>query len=120
MAKATKKEPEGPKSYRAAHRFARISPTKVRPIADLVRGKSIAEAQEVLKFMPNRGARFLEKVIASATANAEDQAVRNVEELEITLCCIDEGPRMKRFQPRARGSAFPIIKRMSHIRVEIG
>jgi large subunit ribosomal protein L22 len=107
------------RSYKAAHRFARISPTKVRQIADLVRGRSVMEAQEVLKFLPNRGARFLEKVLKSAAANAEDQAVRDVERLVVVEARVDEGPRMKRFQPRARGSAFPIIKRMSHIRVEI-
>ena len=107
------------RSYKAAHRFARISPTKVRQIADLVRGRSVADAQEVLKFLPNRGARFLEKVLKSAAANAEDQAVRDVERLVVVDARVDEGPRMKRFQPRARGSAFPIIKRMSHIRVEI-
>jgi large subunit ribosomal protein L22 len=107
------------RSYKAAHRFARISPTKVRQIADLVRGRSVAEAQEVLKFLPNRGARFLEKVLKSAAANAEDQAVRDVERLRVVEARVDEGPRMKRFQPRARGSAFPIIKRMAHIRVEI-
>jgi large subunit ribosomal protein L22 len=108
-----------PRSYKAAHRFARISPTKVRQIADLVRGRTVMEATEVLKFMPNRGARFLEKVLKSATANAEDQAVRDVERLTVVEARVDEGPRMKRFQPRARGSAFPIIKRMSHIRVEL-
>jgi len=107
------------RSFKAAHRFARISPTKVRQIADLVRGRSVADAQEVLKFLPNRGARFLEKVLKSAAANAEDQAVRDVERLVVVDARVDEGPRMKRFQPRARGSAFPIIKRMSHIRVEI-
>jgi large subunit ribosomal protein L22 len=113
-------ENTGGRRFRSSHRFARIAPTKVRPIADLIRRSSVAEALEILQFTPNRGARFLERVLKSAVANAEDGAVRNVETLSVVDVQVDEGPRMKRFQPHARGSAFPILKRMSHIHVEIG
>ena len=69
---------------KASHRFARISATKVRPFADMIRGKTAREGLVALKFQPNRGARFLEKVLQSAIANAEDRSVRNVDALKIS------------------------------------
>ena len=107
------------KAWRSMHRFARISPTKVRHIADLIRHKPVEEAMATLKFLPNRGARFLEKVLMSAVANAEDQGSADVADLLVIDCQVSEGPRLKRIQPRARGTAFPIIKRMSHISVAV-
>ncbi|WP_339735472.1 50S ribosomal protein L22 [uncultured Gimesia sp.] len=104
---------------RAMHRFARISATKVRPFADLVRGKTASEGLDSLKYIPNRGARFLEKVIKSAMANAEDRGARNVEGLKIAEARVDGGPMFKRIQPRARGMAYTIRRRMSHIHVSI-
>ena len=68
---------------RATHRFARISATKVRPFADLIRGKSVQDGINALRYHPNRGARFLEQVLKSAAANAEDRGARNVERLTI-------------------------------------
>ncbi len=62
---------------RATHMFARIAPTKVRPFADMIRGKTAEDGLNALKYVPNRGARFLEKVLKSAIANAEDRGVRN-------------------------------------------
>ena len=110
--------------FEAKHRFARISPRKVRPLANLVRGKFVDEALDILKFQPHRGARMLEKVIRSALANAQDpdqNPGRIVEEhsLYISEVCVDGGPMFKRMQPRARGMSFMILKRMSHIRVGI-
>lgn len=105
--------------YRASHRFADISPTKVRSIATLIRGKSASDALESLKFLPNRGARMLEKVLKSAMANAEDQGARDVDDLFVVEARVDEGPRMKRIQPHARGMAFQILKRMCHIHVAV-
>lgn len=105
--------------YTASHRFARIAPRKVRPVADLIRKRPVAEALEELKFLPNRGARMLEKVIRSAMANAEDRGAPAVDRLIIVDARVDEGPRLKRIRPRARGMAFMILKRMSHIRVEL-
>jgi len=105
--------------FRASHRFARISPRKVRPIARLVRGLTVREALETLRLIPNRGARLLERVIASARANADDQGHRRPDRLVVSRVRVDDGPRMKRIQPRARGMAFLIRRRMAHITVEL-
>jgi large subunit ribosomal protein L22 len=105
--------------YKASHRFAKIAPTKVRKVADLIRRQPVQQAMESLRFLPHRGARLMEKVLKSAVANAEDRGARQIEEMVVTEARIDEGPRMKRFQPHARGTAFPILKRFSHIHIEI-
>jgi large subunit ribosomal protein L22 len=110
--------------FRASHRYARISPRKVRPLADLVRGKFVDEALDILSTQPQRGARMLEKVIRSAMANAQDPDQNKgnlVEENNLFLreVCVDGGPMFKRMQPRARGMSFLILKRMSHIRVGV-
>ena len=105
--------------YKATHRFARISARKVRALADLVRGKYADEALDILKFMPQRGARMLEKVIKSALGNAEDRRANNVGNLIVKDCRIDGGPMIKRIQPQARGMAFVIRRRMSHISVQL-
>ena len=104
---------------RATHRFARISATKVRPFADLIRGKSVQDGINALRYHPNRGARFLEQVLKSAAANAEDRGARNVERLTIKDARVDGGPMFKRIRPRARGMAFLIRRRFSHIHVAI-
>ena len=106
-------------AYKATHRFARISARKVRPIADLVRGKYADEALDILKYMPHRGARLLEKVIQSAIGNADDQRAPNIADLIVRDCRVDGGPMFKRIRPRARGMAFMIRKRMAHISVEL-
>jgi large subunit ribosomal protein L22 len=104
---------------KASHRFARISATKVRPFADLIRGKSVQEGINALRYQPNRGARFLEQVLKSAAANAEDRGARNVERLTIKDARVDGGPMFKRIRPRARGMAFMIRRRFAHIHVAI-
>jgi large subunit ribosomal protein L22 len=106
-------------AYMATHRFARISARKVRPLANLIRGKFADEALEILKYLPHRGARLLEKVLKSALGNAEDQRAGNISRLVVVDARIDGGPMLKRIQPRARGMAFMIKKRMAHIRVEL-
>ena len=106
-------------AYTATHRFARISPRKVRLMADIVRGKFADEALELLRFQPHRGARMLEKVIQSALANAEDRRAPNLGELMLTDVRVDGGPMIKRMMPRARGMASVIKRRMSHIRVTL-
>lgn len=110
--------------FRSTHRYARISPRKVRPLADLVRGKFVDEALDILRYQPHRGARMLEKVIKTALANAQDpdqNPGRMVDEnnLFISEVCVDGGPMFKRVRPRGRGMSFLIKKRMSHIRVGI-
>ncbi len=103
----------------AMMRHVRVSPTKVRRLADLVRGKTIAGGLESLKFQPHRGARLLEKVILSAKANADDLGVRGSEDLLIGVASVDSGPTLKRMQPHARGMGFEIKKRSSHITVVV-
>ena len=109
-------------AFQASHRHARISARKVRPLADMVRGKFADEALDILRFQPHRGARLLEKVITSALGNAQDpdqnrgQAV-DVDNLMVAEVRVDGGPMFKRLRPRARGMAYVIQKRFSHIHV---
>ena len=105
--------------YKAHHRFADMSARKVRPFATLIRGCRADEAVELLRFLPNKSARLLEAVLKSALGNAEDRGARNIEELTIVEACVDGGPIMKRIQPRARGTAYPIKRRYSHIRITL-
>jgi len=101
------------------HRFAQISPRKVRPLADLIRGKFADDALAILRYQPQRGARMLEKVIRSALANAEDRRAPNLGELMIVDVRIDQGPMFKRLQPKARGMASILKRRMAHIRIAL-
>jgi large subunit ribosomal protein L22 len=105
--------------YTAKHRYADVAPRKMRPFASMVRGMNVDEALEALKFAPNRGARQIEAVIKSALGNAEDKGCRNLDDLVVSVCRIDGGPMFKRIQPRGRGTAFGILKRLSHIVVEL-
>jgi large subunit ribosomal protein L22 len=106
-------------AYKASHRFARIAATKVRPFTDLIRGRPAGEALELLRYVPNRGARMLEKVLKSAMANAEDQGARNVDRMRIVDARADNGPMFKRIMPRARGMAYLIRRRFAHIQVAL-
>jgi large subunit ribosomal protein L22 len=106
-------------AYEAVHRYARISARKVRPLADLIRGKHADEALDLLRYQPQRGARFLEKVLKSALGNAEDRRAPSVANLVVVDARVDEGPMFKRIRPRARGMAFMIKKRMSHIHIAV-
>lgn len=101
----------------ATMRHVRISPTKVRRLADLVRGKTVNDGLECLRFLPHRGARIIEKAIHSAKANAEDLGVRGTAEMLITVASVDSGPTLKRMQPHARGMGFEIKKRTSHLTI---
>jgi len=106
-------------AYEAVHRYAQISPTKVRPLADLIRGKFADEALDILRYRPNRGARMLEKVLKSALANAEDRRASNLGALVVIDVRVDQGPMTRRLRPRARGMATVIKKRMSHIHIAL-
>jgi large subunit ribosomal protein L22 len=111
-------------SFRASHRYARISARKVRPLADLIRGRFADEALDILRFQPHRGARMLEKVLRSALGNAQDpdqnpgKTIR-LDRLVVVDARVDGGPMFKRMRPRARGMAFLIKKRTSHIHVAV-
>ena len=106
-------------TYRASHRFARISVRKLLPILDLIRGKYADDAVDILRFLPHRGARMIEKVLKSAMANAEDRGVRNVGDLVISDSRGEGGPMFKRLMPRARGMAYMIRRRSSHILIAL-
>jgi large subunit ribosomal protein L22 len=105
--------------YLAKHRFADVTARKLRPFADLIRGRRADDALEQLRFYPNRSARLIEAVLKSALGNAEDKGARNLDDLIIVESRIDGGPAMKRIQPRARGTAYPILKRYAHIIVAV-
>lgn len=100
---------------RAILRYVRLSPIKARLIAKEVQGMKAESALASLQFMPQKAARIISKVIASAVANAELDA----DEAVIKSCRVDKGPVLKRFTPRARGRATPIRKPTSHIFVEV-
>jgi large subunit ribosomal protein L22 len=106
-------------AYQAHHRYARISPRKVRPIADLIRGKFADEAVDILRYQPQRGARMLEKVLRSALANAEDLRAPDLNSLMVVDVQVDGGPMFKRMRPKARGMASIIKRRMAHIHVAL-
>ena len=105
--------------YKASHRFADMSAQKIRPFAALIRGRRADEAMEALRFFPNRGARLLEQVLKSALGNAEDRGARDIDDLIVLESRVDGGPMMKRIQPRARGSAYVIKRRLAHIHVTL-
>jgi large subunit ribosomal protein L22 len=94
-----------------------ISPRKVRPVVDMVRGKKVDEALALLKFAPTPTAKVVAKAVKSAAANAENNFQMDPADLKIVGIFADEARTIKRFRPRARGRASPILKRSSHITV---
>ena len=100
-------------------KFVRLSPQKARLVADLVRGKKVDEAINILKFANKKAAVIIKKVLDSAIANAENNNGADVDELKVKEIFIDVGPVMKRTMPRAKGSADRITKRTSHITVRV-
>ena len=105
--------------YRAMQRYADMSARKIRPFATLIRGRAADEALEILRFYPNKAARLLEAVLKSALGNAEDRGARDVDELFVTESRVDGASIMKRIMPRARGSAYPIKRRYSHVIIAV-
>ena len=102
---------------KATARYVRVSPRKARIVVDLIRGKSVVRAREILAFT-NRGvAETVEKTLNSAVANAENQHHVRPESLVVKTAYVDEGPTLKRIRPRAKGSASRINKRTSHITI---
>ena len=102
---------------RAIAKNTGISPRKVRPLVDMVRGKKVDDALSILKFAPTPTARVVAKVVKSAAANAENNFQMSPSELKIVQIFADEARTLKRFRPRARGRANSIFKRSSHITV---
>jgi large subunit ribosomal protein L22 len=110
---------------KAQARYVRVTPQKARRVVDLIRGRQAGEAVAVLRFAPQAASEPIRKVVESAIANARVKADRASEafderELVVRAAFVDEGPTMKRFQPRAQGRAFRINKRTSHITVVVG
>ena len=104
---------------KAIVRHVRMSPRKMRVVANLVRGKSVDQAMSLLKLMPKKGAVVIGKLIVSAVANAEQQGDVNVDNLVVRDCSVDNGPILKRWMPRAMGRANRIQKRTSHIELVV-
>ena len=100
--------------YPAKHRFGRIAPRKARLIADLIRGMRVDDAMTALAFSKQRSAWYYKAVLKSAIANAEEGDA-DVSRLHVIESRVDEGPTLKRFQPKDRGRAHPIRKRTSHL-----
>ena len=101
----------------AKHRYARISPQKCRLVADQIRGLPVEQALNALIFGDTKSAGLVKTVLESAIANAEHNEGADIDELKVSRIMIDEGPTMKRIQPRAKGRANRILKRTSHITV---
>jgi len=104
--------------YVSKWRFAKITARKARLLTDLIRNKPVGEALDLLKFNKKRGAVMVAKVLKSAMANADAQEA-DVEELYVSRSFCDDGPIMKRMQPKDRGKSFSIFKRFCHITVEV-
>jgi large subunit ribosomal protein L22 len=119
MAAKAKQVEETAQSVKATARYVRISARKLRLVADLVRGKDIAEARTILNFTQKGGAQVIDKLIASAVANAENNHDMSADDLYIKSIYVNEGPTIKRFRARALGRAYRIRKRTSHVTVEL-
>lgn len=104
----------------ATHKFARISPQKARLVADLIRGKNVEQAVNILQFSDKKAAALIKKVLNSAIANAENNNGMDIDELKVSSVFVNEGPVMKRMRARAKGRGNRILKRTSHITVTVG
>ncbi|MBW3578392.1 MAG: 50S ribosomal protein L22 [Actinobacteria bacterium] len=105
---------------KATAKYVRVSPTKVRQLTDLVKGEHVEEARRILDFSGKGAARPLRKVLDSAIANAENNDGLDPDELWVMNAYADDGPTLRRWQPRALGRAYRIRKRTSHITVVVG
>ena len=100
---------------RAELRYARISPTKVQIVLDLIRNKPVKEAQAILKHTPRAACEYLEKLLKSAVANATNNFDMDEDKLYVSECFATSGPILKRMRPRAQGRAYRIDKKTSHV-----
>ena len=104
---------------KAIAKYVRMSPSKLKPVADLVRGKDLGEALNILKFTPGKGSEILEKVVESAAANAENNFDMSRDNLYVAEVYANQGPTMKRWRAGAQGRASMILKRSSHVGVTL-
>ena len=100
---------------KAILKHARMSPRKVRRVANLIKGKKAGDAIINLRFLPHRGGKVLAKVLQSAMANAEQKKIADPDSMKVSRVYVNQGPTMKRMMPRAMGRADIIKKRTSHI-----
>jgi large subunit ribosomal protein L22 len=105
---------------KAIAKTVRVSPQKARLVMDLVRGKTVADAAAILRFTPKASSALIEKVLNSAAANAVNNHHMDQNLLYIKEAYINEGPMLKRYLPRAKGSGNQILKRTSHITIVLG
>jgi large subunit ribosomal protein L22 len=110
---------DAPARARAIARYVHMSPTKVRRVAALIKGRPVGEALDILRYLPQAAATPVYKVVASAAANAENNHAMDRDSLVVAVAIADEGPTLKRIRPRAQGRAYRIRKRTSHITVEV-
>ena len=101
----------------AHHKFARISDRKARIVLEQIKGKGVVEASAILQYSPRYGAYLIAKVLKSAAANAEENHGMDTSELFVEEAIANQGPTLKRIQPRAKGRAYRINKKMSHITI---
>jgi large subunit ribosomal protein L22 len=104
---------------KAIAKYVRMSPIKLKPLADLVRGKDLEEALTILKFTPGKGSEIIEKVVKSAAANAENNHNMSPDNLFVKEVYANKGPTMKRWRAGSQGRAFKILKRSSHVGVTL-
>ena len=104
---------------KAIAKYVRMSPIKLKPVADLVRGKDLNEPLTILKFTPGKGSEIVEKVALSAAANAENNFDMDRDNLYVAEIKINQGPTMKRWRAGAQGRASMILKRSSHVSVTL-
>jgi|TARA_B100000470_G_C19577432_1_gene296264 large subunit ribosomal protein L22 len=100
-------------------KYARISPQKARMIVDIIRGNKVMNATNTIKFMPQKAAGIIRKILDSAIANAENNNGADIDDLKISKAYVNEAPTFKRFRARARGRGTRILKRNSHITIEL-
>lgn len=106
-------------STRATLRYTRLSPQKVRLVADQIRGLPVDRALDILTFSNKKGAAVIKKLLESAIANAEHNDSADIDALKVESICVDQGAVLKRLMPRARGRADRILKRTSHVTVTV-
>jgi large subunit ribosomal protein L22 len=120
--RSTVETAEPVKEFTARHRFAHITARKARYVADLIRGRTVNEALELLQFTPNRGSTFYGKVLRSAVANASQDESVNMNRLFVSECRADDGPLLQgrlRYRPGPQGRAMPFARRLSHLVVKV-
>ena len=103
----------------AIAKYIRMSPRKIRRVVNLVRGKSAHEAKAYLRLMPYAAARVVEKVLNSAVSNAKTNDHLNPDELKISKAYVDQATTLRRWRPMSRGRGYPILKRTSHLTIEV-